>query len=658
MSRSNRRPSARKPAPRRGPAARLISGVFKLGIVIGLLGLIVLTVAVAVSWSGLPDYESLKKSPNGQSIELRDADNQLLVSIGPSYGEWLPYARIPQTMRDAMIAVEDRRFWWHPGVDPIGIARSAFVNWRAGANVQGGSTITQQLARNLFLTSRKTFGRKAQEVVLALALERKFSKEAILELYLNRVYFGGGAYGVDAASRRFFGHPATKLRLEEAAIIAGLVKAPSRYAPSADPEAARRRAATVIATMVDAGSVSPAQATAADPLLVRFASPGRQTGARYFTDWVLTQLDQYVDETLEPIQVHTTLDAAGQRAAEAALAAETPPGVQGALVALARDGAIKAMVGGRDYLRSNYNRAVTARRQPGSSFKLFVYLAALEAGMTPDDMLEDKPISFGKWSPRNSNGRYLGPLTMRDAFAQSVNTVAADLGGRVGFDTVADMARRMGLTSRIDRQPAMVLGTSDVSLFDMTRAYAIIANNGVETPPYGITRVTTADGRVLYERADPATRVVVAPYVAAQMTDMLQAAVESGTARAAQIGRPLAGKTGTTSSNKDGWFLGFTPSLTTGVWMGRDDARAIPGLAGGRSPARAFATYMAKAVGGTPPEPLTTNTEDPSAVYGMEPDDQAYGLYEDSPSPEKAPAATPRLDETWLEETLQGQPGQ
>jgi penicillin-binding protein 1A len=628
--------------------------------VLGLLGLIVLTVAVAVSWSNLPDFNTLKRSPNGQSIELRDADNQLLVSVGPSYGEWLPYARIPATMRNAMIAVEDRRFDWHPGIDAIGIARSALVNWRAGKNVQGGSTITQQLARNLFLTSKKTFGRKGREVVLALALERKFSKEAILELYLNRVYFGGGAYGIDAASRRFFGHPATDLSIEEAAIIAGLVKAPSRYAPSADPEAARRRASTVIATMVEAGQITPAQAAAADPGAVRFAVSDRRAGARYFTDWVLTQLDTLIDETLEPLQVLTTLDTKGQRAAEEALAAETPPGAQGALIAVARDGAVKAMVGGKDYVTSTYNRAVTARRQPGSSFKLFVYLAALEAGMTPEDILEDKPVTIGKWSPRNSNGRYLGPVTMRNAFAQSINTVAAEIGSRVGFDTVAEMARRMGISTRIDRQPAMVLGTSDVTLLDMTQAYATIANQGTEARPYGITRIITANGAVLYERDDPPRRIVVAPYVAARMTDLLQAAVETGTGRAAQIGRPLAGKTGTTSSNKDGWFLGFTPVMTAGVWMGRDDARAVRGLAGGRAPARAFAAYMAKAVGGTPPEPLTTSLEAEPDPYFIEPDNEAYGITEgDQASPDEAlrpiEANPPRLDENWLEQTLEGQ---
>jgi penicillin-binding protein 1A len=657
VSRSPRRKSR---PPSRGPLGRLFIGLVKTSVVLGLLGLIVLTVAVGVSWSALPDFNTLKRSPNGQSIELRDADNQLLVSVGPSYGEWLPYARIPATMRNAMIAVEDRRFDWHPGIDAIGIARSALVNWRAGENVQGGSTITQQLARNLFLTSRKTFGRKGREVVLALALERKFSKEAILELYLNRVYFGGGAYGIDAASRRFFGHPATDLSIEEAAIIAGLVKAPSRYAPSADPEAARRRASTVIATMVEAGHITPAQAAAADPAAVRFAVSDRRAGARYFTDWVLTQLDTLIDETLEPLQVLTTLDASGQRAAEEAVAAETPPGAQGALIAVARDGAVKAMVGGKDYVSSTYNRAVTARRQPGSSFKLFVYLAALEAGMTPDDILEDKPVTIGKWSPRNSNGRYLGPVTLRTAFAQSINTVAAEIGSRVGFDTVAEMARRMGISTRIDRQPAMVLGTSDVTLLDMTQAYATIANQGTEARPYGITRIITANGAVLYERDDPPRRIVVAPYVAARMTDLLQAAVETGTGRAAQIGRPLAGKTGTTSSNKDGWFLGFTPVMTAGVWMGRDDARAVRGLAGGRAPARAFAAYMAKAVGGTPPEPLTTSLELEPDPYFIEPDNEAYGITEgDQAAPDEAPRPVetnpPRLDESWLEQTLEGQ---
>jgi penicillin-binding protein 1A len=386
---------------------------------------------------------------------------------------------------------------------------------------------------------------------------------------------------------------------------------------------------------------------------------------------VLSEVENLTDEAVEPLQVTTTLDAAGQRAAEAALMAETPAGAQGALVALARDGGVKAMVGGRDYVKSNYNRAVAARRQPGSAFKFFVYAAAIEDGVTPEDKFVDQPITIGNWSPKNSNGRFIGPVTVRDAFAQSINTVAVELGQKVGFDRVADTARRFGITTPISRLPAMALGASDVTLLEMTQAYATVANGGQEARPYAITRITAGNGRVLYEREPDQPRVIVAPFVAAKMTELMQAAVETGTGRAAQIGRPLAGKTGTTSSNKDGWFLGFTNELTTGVWMGRDDAKPVPGLAGGRAPARAFAAYMARAVGGTPPAPLVTDIATGELI--IEPDDQVYGIEtggeapagETVPEPRtpegvQAPVAAdngPALSQAWLEKALNdGQP--
>ena len=668
-----RSPSRKAPPP--SGFVRFLGGLLKVGVVAALAGFVLLAVAVGITYTSLPSFDELMKSPNGQSVEIRAADNSVLVTLGPSYGEWLPYARIPHTMTGAMVAVEDRRFWSHPGVDPVGMARALAVNVRAGHNVQGASTITQQLARNVFLTSTKTFGRKGREWVLALAIERKFTKEAILELYLNRVYFGGGAYGIDAASRKFFGHSATSLSLEEAAIIAGLVKAPSRYAPSADADAAKSRAGTVIATMVSSGAVTPAEGAAADMGSLRFAAQERQAGVRYFTDWVLQQVEQLSDETVEPLQVTTTLDAKGQHYAEAAIQAESPDGAQGALVALARDGAVKAMVGGRDYVATNYNRAVSARRQPGSAWKLFDYLAAIENGVNPDDRMVDQPTTIDGWSPKNSNGRFIGPVSVRDAFALSINTVAVQLAARVGFDTVADTARRFGITTPIDRRPAMALGSSDVTLLQMTAAYAAVAAGGVEARPYSITRITTASGKVLYEREAATPRVLVDPFVAAKMTELMKAAVETGTGRAAQIGRPLAGKTGTTSSNKDGWFLGFTSELTTGVWMGRDDAKAVGGLQGGRAPARAFAAYMARAVGGTPPSPLTTDVTagDGTAV---EPDDQVYGITPDGTpqgeplGPDGEPRARPdtlapepdaptggdtpppRLDQGWLDRTL------
>lgn len=640
-----RRPSGR---PRRSWLARLVRPLLLGSFAAVAVAVLALLAAVMLTAQSLPTFREMMKSPQGQSVVVRAADGTELVTVGPSFGRWLAYDEIPPHMVAAMLAVEDRRFHWHPGVDPIGTARAFLVNLRAGETVQGGSTITQQLARNLFLTNRRTWDRKLREAVLALAIERKFTKRAILELYLNRVYFGGGAFGIDAASRKFFGHSAQELSLAEAAIIAGLVKAPSRYAPSADPERARARGAIVLETMRKTGALTPAEAAAADTAAVTFALPRDQGDVRYFTDWVLAQLETLVDEATLPLEVTTTLVPAHQKAAEAAVATALPPGTQGAIVAMRTTGEVTAMVGGRDYATSTYNRATVARRQPGSAFKLFTYLAAIENGLTPDSMVEDAPITIGRWSPRNDNGRHLGPVTAREAFARSINTVAVRLAQQAGFETVAGMARRLGITTPISREPAMALGASEATLLEMTAAYAVVAAEGREVRPFGISRVTTADGRLLYRREEPAPRVLLAPHVAAHMTALLRAAVETGTARAAQIGRPLAGKTGTTTANKDGWFIGFTPELVAGVWIGRDDARPVPGLAGGRAPARAFAAFMGPALAGVPAGELNTMVED--SIFGLEPDAEVYGLAEeDAPAP---PETGDPLTERWLDEVL------
>jgi len=589
-----------------------------------LLGVLGLVVAVAVASAYLPSYSDLtKRSDLGQMIRIRAANGQVLVSMGPSFGQWLPYDRIPPEMRAAMISTEDKRFRSHIGVDPIGIARSIKVRIATGHFSQGGSTITQQLARNIFLTNNRTFGRKIKEAILALALERKFSKDQILELYLNRVYFGGGAYGIDAASRRFFGHGADHLSLGEAAIIAGLVKAPSNYSPTADVEAARSRSGVVLQTMVKNGFISAADAASVDPAAVRIQQTTNNNSVRYFTDWALPQLDTLIDETSEPIDVWTTLDPGMQVAADRAIAANAPGGAQGALVAIDRDGAVRAMVGGKDYVDSIYNRATQAERQPGSAFKLFVYLSALESGMKPTDTIVDEPVTIDGWSPRNSSRTNLGPVTLREAFSRSINTISAKIGDQLGFSTIADMARRFGITTPISTFPSMVLGTSDVRLIDMTRAFAAVANKGVAVSPYAIRKVVTADGRQLYQHDTDEERVLVAPWVAAEMTDLLQSAVLTGTGRAAQIGRPVAGKTGTTSSNKDGWFIGFSSGLTTGVWMGRDDARAIPGLQGGTAPARAFHDFMTVAVANRPVEQFDTQV--PMPDWQLTPEEEIYG---------------------------------
>ena len=557
----------------------------------------ILVILVGVAYSQLPSYGELATRSNlGQTIRVRAANGTVLVSMGPTFGEWLTYDQIPTEMRAAMIAVEDRRFRSHIGVDPLGIGRAVTSALLEGHRVRATSTITQQLARNIFLTNNRSVGRKLKEAILALALERKFSKDQILELYLNRVYFGGGAYGIDAASRRFFGHKADHLSLGEAAIIAGLVKAPSNYSPTADAEAARTRSTVVLQTMARNGLITQAVAEAVNPATIRIQPTARQNSVRYFTDWTLPQLDTLIDETQEPIDVWTTLDPGMQAAADRAIAANTPRGAQGALVALDRDGAVRAMVGGKDYVDSIYNRATQATRQPGSAFKLFVYLTALEAGMKPTDTIVDEPVTIAGWSPRNSTRTNLGPVSLREAFSRSINTISAKIGAQLGFGTIADMARRFGITTPISTFPSMVLGTSDVRLIDMTRAFAAVANKGIAVTPYAIRKVVTADGRLLYQHEGMEERVLVAPWVAASMTDLLQSAVLTGTGRAAQIGRPVAGKTGTTSSNKDGWFIGFSSGLTTGVWMGRDDARTVSGLQGGTAPARAFHDFMAVAV--------------------------------------------------------------
>ena len=588
---------------------------------LAVLGAFALGCAVFFAARSMPGYSALMSSQQGQMIIVRARDGSEIVSLGPSYGEWLYSDEIPQVMKDAMISVEDRRFYSHFGVDPIGLARAVYV-WATGDERLGAtSTITQQLARNVFLNSNRTMDRKLREAVLAMALEAKFSKEQVLELYLNKVYFGGGAYGIDSASRKFFSHPATELSTAEAAIIAGLVKAPSRYSPTADADAAVSRANVVLAQMRKYGALGPGEAAAVDVSAVKLKPEEGQNSVRYFTDWALPQLDLLLPEgNFEPIEVWTTIDLSMQRAATAAVKANAPGGAQGALVSMDRDGAILALVGGTDYVKSNYNRATEAVRQPGSAWKLFVYLAALEAGYTPDDRVVDVPVTIDGWTPRNSSGRNVGEIDVRTAFAYSINTVAAQLGNEVGFGTVASIARRFGFTTPFSTYPSMVLGSSEARLLVMTRAFAAVSAGGRSVEPYGILKVATTSGEVLYEHEAARSTQLVPDYVAAGITDLMQTAVNTGTGRAAQIGRPVAGKTGTTSSNKDGWFLGFSSGITTGVWMGRDDARAVPGLQGGTAPARAFAAYMRHAVKDRPVEEFDTDLQLPE--WQLEPDDE------------------------------------
>jgi penicillin-binding protein 1A len=624
--RGSRRKAAQK--ARRHAAAnppsrfrRVVKRIVLWGGASAILAALFVALAVLFAARSLPSFSQLKATQTAQTIVVRARDGSEILELGPSFGQWIPHREIPAVMKDAMIAVEDRRYQSHIGIDPYGLVRAVWDAASGNGRISATSTITQQLARNIFLNSNRTLDRKLREAVLALALETKFSKEQILELYLNKVYFGGGAYGIDSASRKFFSHPGTDLSVAEAAIIAGLVKAPSRYSPTADVDAAVDRARVVLRLMREQGRISASEASV-DVAAVKLKQEAGQNSVRYFTDWALPQLDILLPETFEPITVWTTIDVGMQRAAQAAIEANAPGGAQGALVSLDRDGAVLALVGGSDYVETSFNRATTALRQPGSSWKLFVYLAALEAGYTPEDRVVDTETTIDGWSPRNSGGGYAGEMNLRTAFATSRNTVAAQLGYEVGFGTVASMARRFGITTEISTYPSMVLGSNEVRLIDMTRAFAAVSAKGKSVEPFGIVKVTTADGETIYKHEGSRSVQLVPDYVAAGMTDLLQAAVATGTGRAAQIGRPVAGKTGTTSSNKDGYFVGFSSGITTGVWMGRDDNSRVAGLQGGRAPAEAFAAYMRYAVKDRPPEKFDTDLKLPE--WQLEPDDEFY----------------------------------
>ena len=572
--------------------------------VLGVWGLIFLVVFFAVFARGLPDTSALYDVDRQPSITYLDRNGALIATRGSQQAPPADLEALPDYVPAAFIAIEDRRFYWHPGFDPVGMLRAVQANMRAGRIVQGGSTLTQQLAKNLFLTPDQNMRRKVQELMLAVWLELKFSKEEILALYLNRVYFGAGAYGIEAASQRYFDKSARELTVGEAALLAGLLKAPSRYSPLSESERAATRATVVLNEMVEAGVITPEQRAAAVLEPVRVSRTLATQHAQYFIDWLDQEIRGLVGEPTEDMIVETTLDLTLQTAAERnvrrILDRDASRGVeQAALVALDGDGRVRAMIGGASYADSQFNRAVDARRQAGSAFKPFVYLAAMEAGYTPETPVVDEPIRIGNWSPRNYSGTFIGETTIGNAVAQSTNTVAAYVADQIGRDSVARAARRLGITSRIGLEPAMALGAVEVSPIDMATAYAAFANGGRRVEAYGISRIRTPQGRVIYQRAarDSAGGQAINNPPLYYMNQMLRGVVERGTAQSAAIpGRDLAGKTGTTSDYKDAWFVGYTGGFVTAVWVGKDDNTAMRGVTGGAAPAAIWRGFMEAAL--------------------------------------------------------------
>ena len=597
----------RRPKKRRGSVlGRVLYGF----VVLGLWVAIGVAAVVAYHATQLPPIDHLAVPKRPPNVAILASDGSLLANRGETGGRTVVLKELPAHLPRAFIAIEDRRFYQHWGVDPVGITRALVRNLTRRGVAQGGSTLTQQLAKNLFLTQERTASRKIQEALLALWLERNYGKQEILELYLNRVYFGAGAYGVEAAAQRYFGKPAREVTLAEAALLAGLVQAPSRLAPNRNPQAAQARAELVLSAMQDLGFVKPTEMKAALALPAT-ASRQRAGSANYAADMVMDVLDDFVGAIETDVVVQTTIDPALQAAAEQAVTEELGAkgqkfGVgQGALVAMRPDGAVKALVGGRSYAESQFNRATQARRQPGSAFKPFVYLAAVERGLTPETVREDAPVAYRGWSPENYSRDYRGPVQLRQALALSLNTVAVRLCLEVGPKAVAQTARRLGVASPLQAVPSIALGTSEVTPLELVGAYAPFANGGSAVAPYVITQVKSAAGKPLYRRREAGLGRVVEPGAVAMMNTMMRDTFVIGTARAGAVpGWDAAGKTGTSQDFRDAWFVGYTGALVAGVWLGNDDGEPTKKATGGNLPVDVWSRFMKAALAGQRPVPL------------------------------------------------------
>jgi len=604
---SERAPSKRGPSKRNGAARSPLRRLIYWSLVLALWALIAVVGTIAFAVSTLPPIQTLEVPKRPPTIEIVGTDGRPLITRGEMSGTDISIKELPPYLPRAFVAIEDRRFFSHFGIDPIGLIRAAAANVLRRGVSQGGSTITQQLAKNLFLTQERTLWRKMQEVVLALWLERRFSKTEILELYLNRVYFGSGAYGVEAAAQRYFGKPAREVKVAEAAMLAGVVKSPSRLAPSRNPDGAERRARAVLAAMTELGFVTETMAKSALAQPAHAIKTADTGSLNYVADWIMDVLDDLVGRVEQDLVVETSIDPTLQAAAEKALTDELAlkgqklDVAQGALVAITPEGAVRAMVGGRNYAESQFNRAVAAKRQPGSAFKPFVYLTALERGLTPETVREDKPVALKGWKPENYSREYHGPVTLTQALALSLNTVAVRLTLEVGPRAVAKTAYRLGIASKLDANPSLALGTSEVSLIELTCAYAPFANGGNATMPYVVARVRTRAGKILFTHAPQKLGRIIEPRHIAMMNAMMRETLVSGTAQRAQLpGWAAAGKTGTSQDFRDAWFVGYTGHLVTGVWLGNDDSSPTKKATGGALPVDIWSRFMKVAHQGVP----------------------------------------------------------
>ena len=572
---------------------------------------------MAVTWSllNLPETESIQISRQ-PSITFLDKDGRIIASYGDIYGKSIKYNNLPENLINAVIVTEDKRFFHHYGVDIKGVLRAIYVNLKERRIVQGGSTITQQLAKNLFLTPERSFTRKLHELILSLWLELRFSKKQILSIYLNRVYLGSGTYGVQAASEKYFNKKVEDLNLYECAVIASLLKAPSRYNPIANKKLSQERASLVLENMAKSQMISKANVKEAkynNKRYSKFTTPPKST--RYFIDWLLPRVKAYIGEINEDLIVRTTLDVKLQKIAEDSLNKVTenfPSADQSALVSLNLDGGVISMIGGRDYGDSQFNRVTQAKRQPGSAFKLFVYLAGLENGFAPDDLVVDSKIDINGWSPKNYKDKYIGEVSVKDAFSNSINTVAVKISEDIGREKVIKMAKLLGITSPILNSPSLALGTSEVNLLELTAAYDVLANNGNGVFVHGIRSIENTEGKNLFTRKIQGPGKILNSYTVKTMTEMMEQTIINGTGKKAKINRPAAGKTGTSQSLRDAWFVGFTSNIVVGVWFGNDDDSPMEKITGGTAPAILWGEFMKKAHIDIQPQALNFGIPDDS----------------------------------------------
>jgi penicillin-binding protein 1A len=568
-------------------------------VMLALWGLIGLAGLTAYVWFSL-DQQGLFQIPQREpGMILLASNGEVIAERGTFFGDEVRIDELPAYVPQAVIAIEDRRFHSHFGIDPVGLARAATANFRAGRIVEGGSTITQQLAKNLFLKPERTVQRKLQELILAIWLEAKYSKDDILQLYLNRVYYGAGATGIEKAAQKYFRKSVRDVTIGEAAILAAVLKAPATYNPINHPQAARARANEVISDMVEAGFITASEADEALNKPATVKPVEYISASQYLVDWVAEQIPQLIGTLDQSIIVETTLDQNLQAVAEKSVRQRVIKegaklnATQGAAVVMDMRGAVLAMVGGKSYIRSQFNRAVKAKRQPGSSFKPFVYLTALNQGMTPNSLQIDEPVRIGDWEPENYKRKYLGRVTLKKALALSLNTVAAKLAVQVGPENVVTTAHRLGINSELVPNASIALGTSEVTLLEMTSAFAPFANGGTAVVPYVVSRIISRDGKIIYEREGEGLGVVVNARSLGGMNSMLREVVQSGTGRRAQMeAQDVAGKTGTSQDYRDAWFLGYSAYLVCGVWMGNDDNSPTNKITGGSIPAAIWKDIM------------------------------------------------------------------